>query len=337
MKLVIDAMGGDNAPVAPIGGAVRAVNELGIEVVLTGDEDTIKNELKKYTYDENRISILHTDEIITNEDEPVAAVKKKRNSSMVAAVKYLHDGQADAMLSMGNTGALLAAGLMIVGRIRGIKRPCLAALLPSAKGPVLLADSGANTNCKPICLVQFAMMGSLYMSDIRGVDNPEIGLLSNGAEKEKGDSLTKAAYPLIEKLPINLIGNIEGRDIMEGNAHVVVCDGFTGNVVLKTIEGMGAVVSRKVKEIFLKSIITKLGALFVSGGLKDFKKTMDYREYGGAPLLGLRKTIIKGHGSSDVKAVFSAIVQAKKCVDEKITNKITMSLANVDMSGALAE
>jgi len=331
MRLVIDAMGGDNAPSAPVAGAVRAVKELKTEIILTGDEKIIKNELAKYTYDEKFISIIHTDEVIENEDEPVAAVKKKKNSSMVVALKYLHDGNADAMLSMGNTGALLTAGLLIVGRIKGIKRPCLGALLPSQEGPVLLADSGANTNCKPICLVQFAMMGSLYMSDIMGIKNPKVGLLSNGTEKEKGDALVKSAHPLIEKLPVNFIGNIEGRDIMEGNAHVIVCDGFTGNVVLKTIEGMGGVVSRKVKGIFKHSVFTKLGALFVLKGLQEFKKSMDYREYGGAPMLGLKQTVIKGHGSSDEKAVFSAILQAKKCVDENITEKITESLKNSDM------
>ena len=238
----------------------------------------------------------------------------------------LKNGEGDAMLSMGNTGALLASGLLIVGRIKGVLRPALATLLPSNKGPKMLIDAGANTNCKAENLVQFGIMGSIYMKNVLGIDSPTVGLMSNGEEEGKGDELTKETYPLLKEAPVNFIGNIEGRDVMEGTADVITCDGFVGNVILKTVEGMGHVVSDKVKGMFKKSIFTKLGAVFVLGGLKEFKQTMDYREYGGAPLLGTKKPVIKGHGSSDAKAVFSAIYQAKKFVETNVINDIVNNI-----------
>lgn len=319
-------MGGDNAPQAPVGAGVKAVNELGIEVVFAGKEDVIKSELSKHKYDIEKIRIVNADEIIGNDEEPAKAVRRKKNSSVVTAAYCLKNDEGDAMLSMGSTGALLAAGLLVVGRIKGIQRPCLATLLPTAKGPRMLTDAGANTNCRPINLVQFAVMGSIYMSEVMGMETPKVGLLSNGEERGKGDSLTKETYPYMEKAPINFIGNVEGRDVMYGTADVTVCDGFSGNVVLKTIEGMGKVVSGMIKDMFYKNILSKISALLVSDGLKAFKKKMDYREYGGAPLLGLKKPVIKGHGSSDEKAVYSAIIQAKKCVEENIIEKTSESL-----------
>ena len=322
MKIIIDAMGGDNAPQAPIAGGVRAAEELGVDVVFVGKTEIIENELKKHKYVAERVTIVHADTVVSNHEEPAKAVRSKKDSSIVVAAQLLKDGGGDALLSMGNTGALLAAGLLIVGRIKGVLRPALATLLPSAKGPKMLIDAGANTNCKPENLVQFAVMGSIYMKGVMDIPNPTVGLMSNGEEEGKGDELTKETYPLLKDAPINFIGNIEGRDVMEGNADVMTCDGFVGNVVLKTVEGMGSVVGREVKKMFTSSIMSKLGALFVLKGVKDFRKRMDYREYGGAPLLGTKKPVIKGHGSSDEKAVFNAVRQAKKFVETGIIDEI---------------
>lgn len=326
MKIIIDAMGGDNAPQAPIEAAIKATQDFDISIILVGKEAVIENELSKYTYNKERISIVNADEVITNYEEPAKAVRAKKNASVVVAAKMLKDNEGDAMLSMGNTGALLAAGLLIVGRIKGILRPAIATLLPSAKGPKMLTDAGANTNCKSANLVQFALMGSIYMQGVMNIESPTVGLLSNGEEEGKGDDLTKQTYPLLKESNINFIGNVEGRDIMEGNADVTVCDGFVGNVVLKTVEGMGSVVGTMVKDMFSKNAISKIGALFVMKGIKAFKKKMDYREYGGAPLLGMKKPVIKGHGSSDAKAVYYAISQAKKFVESGITEKIEKSI-----------
>lgn len=298
MKIIVDAMGGDNAPMAPVEASVRAVKELDVEIVLVGKKEIVEKELSAYDYPNDKISIANADEVITNHEEPAKAVRSKKNASVVVAANMLKKGEGDAMLSMGNTGALLASGLLIVGRIKGILRPALATLLPSAKGPKMLIDAGANTNCKPKNLVQFGIMGSIYMKNVLGIESPTVGLMSNGEEEGKGDELTKETFPLLKKAPINFIGNIEGRDVMEGTADVITCDGFVGNVILKTVEGMGYVVSTKVKNIFMKNLFTKLGAIFVMGGLNEFKQSMDYREYGGAPLLGTKRPVIKGHGLS---------------------------------------
>lgn len=284
MKIIVDAMGGDNAPMAPVEASVRAVKELDVEIVLVGKKEIVEKELSAYDYPNDKISIANADEVITNHEEPAKAVRSKKNASVVVAANMLKKGEGDAMLSMGNTGALLASGLLIVGRIKGILRPALATLLPSAKGPKMLIDAGANTNCKPENLVQFGIMGSIYMKNVLGIESPTVGLMSNGEEEGKGDELTKETFPLLKKAPINFIGNIEGRDVMEGTADVITCDGFVGNVILKTVEGMGHVVSTKVKNIFMKNLFTKIGAMFVMGGLNEFKQSMDYREYGGAPL-----------------------------------------------------
>lgn len=326
MKIIVDAMGGDNAPMAPVEAAVRAVKELDVEIVLVGKKEVVEKQLSAYDYPNDKISIANADEVITNHEEPAKAVRSKKNASVVVAANMLKKGEGDAMLSMGNTGALLASGLLIVGRIKGILRPALATLLPSAKGPKMLIDAGANTNCKPENLVQFGIMGSIYMKNVLGIESPTVGLMSNGEEEGKGDELTKETFPLLKKAPINFIGNIEGRDVMEGTADVITCDGFVGNVILKTVEGMGHVVSTKVKNIFMKNLFTKLGAIFVMGGLNEFKQSMDYREYGGAPLLGTKRPVIKGHGSSDAKAVFSAIRQAKKFVETNLIEEIVNNI-----------
>ncbi len=334
MKILIDVMGGDNAPQVPVEAAVKAAKELGVDMVLVGDTAVIEKELAKYTYPAEKISIAHAPDVITNYEEPAKAVRSKKTASVVVAANMLKNGEADAMLSMGSTGALLTAGLLIVGRIKGVVRPALATVLPTAKGPKLLIDAGANTNCKPVNLVQFGVMGDAYMKNIHKIESPGVGLVSNGEEEGKGDDLTKKAYPEMKKAPFNFIGNIEGRDIMEGKADVIVCDGFVGNVVLKTVEGMGRVISDKVKGIFYKNIFSKLSALFVMSGIKDFKKTMDYREYGGAPLLGCKKLVIKGHGSSDTRSAFCTIKQAKMFIDTNVNNEIEENLAKINTEEA---
>lgn len=331
MKIIIDAMGGDHAPTAPVEAGARATRELGVDIVLVGKRDVIERELAKYQFDKNRLEIVHADEVITNHEEPAKAVRAKKNASVVVAGRLLKEGKGDAMLSMGNTGALLATGLLIVGRSKGVSRPALATLLPTDKGPKLLIDAGANTNCKDINLVQFAVMGSIYMKNVLDIDRPRVGLMSNGEEEGKGDALTKETYPLLQRAGVNFIGNIEGRDVMEGNADVITCDGFVGNVILKTVEGMGSVISKKVKGLFLKNMYTKIGSLFVAGGLKEFKKMMDYREYGGAPFLGVKKPVIKGHGSSDAKAAFSAIIQAKKFVETNVIQNIEGHIGSMEV------
>ncbi len=331
MKILIDVMGGDNAPQAPIGAAVKAANELDVHMVLVGDTEIIEKELKNYKYPEENISIVHAPDVISNYDEPAKAVRRMKTASVVVAAQMLKKGEGDAMLSMGSTGALLSAGLLIVGRIKGVLRPALATLLPTAQGPKLLLDAGANTNCRPANLVQFGIMGDAYMRNIYNIENPTVGLVSNGEEEGKGDDLTKKTYPIMKEAPFNYVGNIEGRDIMLGNCDVMVCDGFVGNVVLKTIEGMGKMISNKVKGIFKKNLITKIGALFVMGGIKEFRKAMDYREYGGAPLLGCKRPVIKGHGSSDVKAAFNAIRQAKLFVATDVIKDIEENLSKISV------
>lgn len=322
MKIIIDAMGGDHAPFAPVAAAAKASLETDAVMVLVGKTDDIKKELAKHKYNEKQIEIVQADGLITNYEDPAKAVRSKKDASVVVAANLLKNDEGDAMLSMGNTGALLAAGLLIVGRIKGVKRPAIATLLPTKEGPKLLTDAGANTGCKSEHLVQFAIMGDIYMKKILGIERPRVALLSNGEEEGKGNELVKETYPLMKKQSFNYIGNAEGRDIMEGNADVFVCDGFAGNLVLKTIEGMGSVVGKLVKGMFMQNIFTKIGALFVRKQLNDFKNMLDYREYGGAPLLGTKKPVIKGHGSSDVKAVYSAILQAIKFVDNDVIAEI---------------
>lgn len=326
MKIIIDAMGGDFAPGVPCDAAALAADSFDVDIVLVGKQDAIESELKKHKFDKSKITIRHAQEVVTNEEEPAWAVRHKKDSSISVAATMLKNGEGDALLSFGSTGALLAAGLLVIGRIKGILRPAIATLLPSESGPVLLLDAGANTNCKPENLVQFAKMGSNYMRDVMGYKNPKVGLVSNGEEEGKGDALTKQAYPVLKEAGLNFIGNIEGRDIMVGKAEVIVCDGFVGNVILKTVEGMGAVFSKALKGLFSEKLTSKLGALFVLGGIKKLKKRMDYREYGGAPLLGLSAPVIKGHGSSDTKAALSAIKQAKRFVETGFIAKLECEL-----------
>ncbi|MGM9927479.1 MAG: phosphate acyltransferase PlsX [Bacillus sp. (in: firmicutes)] len=316
MRIAIDAMGGDHAPKEAVLGAMKAVNEFeDLTIILVGDEARIN----EYMTPHERIEILHTDEEILATDEPVRAVRRKKQASMVLAAQQVADGNADACISAGNTGALMAAGLFVVGRIKGIDRPALAPTLPTLNGDgFVLLDVGANAEARPEYLVQFAIMGSVYAEQVRGIKNPRVGLLNIGTEEKKGNDLTKATFPLLKEAPINFVGNVESRDLMNGVADVVVTDGFTGNMVLKTVEGTALNLFKMIKEAMMSNFKSKMAAAVLKPELKKIKAQMDYSEYGGAGLFGLKAPVIKAHGSSDSTAFFSAIRQARTMVQYEV-------------------
>lgn len=332
MRILFDAMGGDNAPDANIKGAVKAINQIEAEVVLIGNKDII-NERIKELYGKNsiseisdRLSIKHTTETIEMEDIPTQAIKRKKDSSMVVGFNMLKNGEGDVFVSAGNSGALLTGATLLVGRIKGIDRPALAGILPSYKSRLLLIDSGSNTNCKPINLLQFAQMATIYLHNTFGTERPRIGLLNIGTEETKGNELTKETYKLLkeksEELNINFIGNVEGRDAFSGNVDAIVTDGFTGNVFLKAVEGLGKFVKRTLTESLKKNFLSTLAAVPALPGIKRFSKTMDYKEYGGALFLGVKKPVVKAHGSSDEKLFEFTIKQAEQFVKNKAVDKM---------------
>ena len=324
MKLAIDAMGGDNAPKEIVLGAMKAVQAFSdIHITLVGDENKIKETLTSH----ERISVLHTTEVILGTDEPVRAVRRKKNASMVLAAQQVADGAADACISAGNTGALMAAGLFVVGRIEGIDRPTLAPTLPTIGGEgFLLLDVGANADAKPEHLLQNAIMGSIYSKKVRGIAKPRVGLLNIGTEEKKGNELTRHAFDLLKSADLNFVGNVEARDLLEGVADVVVTDGFTGNMVLKTIEGTALSMFKMLKTALMSSFTSKLAAAVLKPNLKTLKNTLDYSEYGGAALFGLKAPVIKAHGSSDAQAVFSAIRQTKEMVSNDVGKLIKQAV-----------
>jgi glycerol-3-phosphate acyltransferase PlsX len=326
MKLAIDAMGGDNAPKEIVLGAMKAIQQFSkLHITLVGDETKINPLLTN----KDRIEVLHTEEVILGTDEPVRAVRRKKNSSMVLATQLVADGKADACISAGNTGALMAAGLFVVGRIEGIERPALTPTLPTISGEgFLLLDVGANVDAKPEHLLQYAIMGSIYSEKVRGVKNPRVGLLNIGTEEKKGNDLTKQSFELLKTAPINFVGNVEARDLLEGVADVVVTDGFTGNMVLKTIEGTALSVFKMLKGALNSSLKSKLAAAVLKPDLYQLKNKMDYSEYGGAGLFGLKAPVIKAHGSSDAQAIFSAIKQASLMVDQDVSTLIKKAIEN---------
>jgi phosphate acyltransferase len=320
MRLAVDAMGGDNAPKEIVLGAMKAIEKYNdIHIVLVGDEKKIREHLTS----EDRIEILHTEEMILATDEPVRAVRRKKTASMVLAAQQVADGHADACISAGNTGALMAVGLFVVGRIEGIERPALAPTLPTIGGEgFLLLDVGANADAKPEHLVQYAIMGSIYSEKARGISRPRVGLLNIGTEEKKGNELVRNTYDLLKDADINFIGNVESRDLLEGAADVVVADGFTGNMVLKTIEGTAMSVFKMLKTALTSSFKSKLAAAVLKPDLTVLKNKMDYTEYGGAGLFGLKAPVIKAHGSSDANAVFNSIRQAREMVEKDVSGTI---------------
>lgn len=327
MKLAIDAMGGDHAPKEVILGVNRAIKAFpDIKVVLFGKKDAITPFLEM----NDRVQIVHTDEVIEATDEPVRAIKRKKQSSMVLMAKAVADGEAEACISAGNTGALMAAGLFIVGRMKGIERPALAPTLPTANGKgFLMLDLGANADAKPEHLLQYAIMGSIYAEKVRGIDKPRIGLLNIGAEKKKGNELTKRAYDLLEETNLHFIGNVEARDLLECAADVVVTDGFTGNMVLKTMEGTASTIFTMLKTVFTSNLKNKLAAGLVKSDLVELRHLMDYTEYGGAGLFGIRSPVIKAHGSSNANAIFNAIRQARDMVNHNVPDTIQKAIATL--------
>lgn len=322
MKIIVDAMGGDNSIEATVNGSIGAVRESDLEIVLIGKKDLIEKELNKSNYDGDRIEIIHTEEVITNNDSPTLAIRRKKNSSIVVGFNKLNEGYGEAFISSGNTGSLLAGGLFLIKRIKGIDRAAISSLYPTRNGMTLLLDMGANVDCKPEYLKQFAIMGSTYSEKILGISSPTVGLVNVGTEKEKGNTLVKEAYELLSNSDINFYGNIEARDIPEGIVDVMVCDGFVGNVVLKLTEGIANLFFSTLKEEFTKKASSKFAALMLKPQLKSFKERFDYREYGGAPLLGIKKPVIKAHGSSDAFAIKNAIKQAKIFTEKKVIDKI---------------
>lgn len=320
MRIIVDAFGGDNAPLEVIKGCVKAVDELGTDIILTGSRETIERCAADNGLSLRGIEIEHTDDVFDIHEKPGEIVKSGKNTSMGLGLRLLADGRGDAFVSAGSTGALVMGATFIVKRIKGIKRVAPSPMLPGDKGSFILLDAGANTECRPEMLAQFAVMGSAYMEKVMGVKSPKVALLNIGAEETKGRELEIESYRLLRDSGLNFVGNIEPRDLPKGEVSVVVTDGFTGNVVLKLYEGMGSFFSRKLRWIF--SGAGSIGALFSMKKIKGFKEQMDYRKVGGSALLGVRKPVIKAHGSSDSIAFFNAVRQAKQCVDGNVTQVI---------------
>ena len=331
IKVALDAMGGDNAPVEIIKGGVDAINENSkVKVFFVGQEEVIKAELAKYKYNAQQAEIVNATEVIETAEPPVMAIRKKKDSSIVKALTMVREGVCDAYVSAGSTGATLVGGQVIVGRLKGIERPALAPLIPTETGVSLLIDCGANVDAKPSQLVQYAKIGSVYMENIMGIKNPKVGIVNNGAEEEKGNALVKETFPLLKNCPeINFVGSVEARDIPKGVVDVVVCEAFVGNVVLKLYEGVGATLIKKVKAGMMSSLRSKIGALLVKPALKQTLKSFDLEQYGGAPMLGLNGLVVKTHGSSKSVEIKNSVLQcvtfSEQNINEKIEDIISLS------------
>ena len=323
-KVALDAMGGDNAPVEIVKGAMDAISKRkDIKIFLVGQENVVQKELEKYTYDKEQIEVVDAPEVIETAEPPVMAIRKKKQSSIVVAMNMVKKGEADAFVSAGSSGAILVGGQLLVGRIKGVERPPLAPLLPTEKGVSLLIDCGANVDARPSHLVQFAKMGSIYMENVVGIKNPRVAIVNNGAEEEKGNALVKETFPLLKEIEgINFIGSIEARDIPAGYADVIVCEAFVGNVILKLYEGVSSELIHKIKEGMMSTLKSKIGALLVKPALKQTLKSFDATEYGGAPLLGLKGLVVKTHGSAKSVEIRNAIFQCVQFKQQKINEKI---------------
>ncbi len=327
MKIIIDAFGGDNAPKEILLGAHQAVKELGVEIIAVGNETTIRTVAENEGISLRGITIHHASDVLTMHDEPTDVLKKKPDSSLAVGLKLLREGAGDAFVSAGSTGALLVGATLLVRRVPGIKRPALATVIPGDPRPYLLCDCGANADCRPEMLVQFATMGAAYMEKVMGVAKPTVGLVNNGTEESKGGELQLAAHALLKESGLNFIGNVEARELNAGAADVAVCDGFTGNVVLKLTEGVAGLMNKKIKAVFKSGLAGNIAYLLTKPELKKFKASMDYTEHGGAPILGVAAPVIKAHGSSNAKAFKNAIRQAKACVENDVTGAIRAAAA----------
>lgn len=324
MRIAIDAMGGDHGPAMTVAGALLAAKEWNdVEIILVGDEGKISAHIPEGAKPAN-ITVLHAADVISADDEPARAVRRKKEASMVVAGRLIREGAADAMISAGNTGALMATGLLIVGRIDGIERPALAPMLPTMDGSGVLAlDLGANMDSSADNLLQYAIMGSIYRSKVHGLAKPRVGLLNVGTEAAKGNELAKAAYPLLEQAPIHFVGNVEAREVLHGPCDVLVCDGFAGNILLKAMEGTAEVVFSALKTEFTRTFVSKLAAAILKPGLSAFKKKMDYSEHGAAPLLGINGLVLKSHGPSDANAFKNAVRQARIALANRLVEAIS--------------
>jgi len=330
VRIVVDAMGGDNAPQVNIEGAVACIREytsLGIdEIILVGPENLLKEKMSGYSLKKLPFSIVDAQEVIASDESPTAAVKNKRDSSIVVAVNLVRDGRADAILSAGHTGAVMTAALIGLGKLGGNYRPAIATLIPNLKGSSVLIDVGANVESKPRHLYQFAIMGNVYACHILGIENPRVGILSIGHERSKGNELTFESHRLLEEAPLNFVGNVEGRDITNGNVDVVVCDGFIGNILLKFGESLAEMILKELREEFSRGWWLRLGGLISRPAFRNFKKRVDYSEYGGAPLLGVNGTVIICHGSSSARAIKNGIRAAAELVRHQVNKHIEESL-----------
>lgn len=325
VKVALDVMGGDNAPQAMVEGAVNALKEKdNLFIYALGKKEIVEQEFANYTdYDKTRIEFVDCREVIETAEPPVMAIRKKKDSSIVCGMNMVKRGECDAFVSAGSSGAILVGGQVIVGRIKGVERPPLAPLIPTAKGVSILIDCGANMDARPSFLVQFAQMGSIYMENALGIEKPRVAIVNVGAEEEKGNALVKEAFPLLKNCPdINFIGSIEARDIAYGYADVIVCDAFVGNAILKTYEGVGGVLLDTIKDALMTNLKTKIGALLIKSTLKETMRKFDASEYGGAPLLGLNGLVVKTHGSSKAKEVKNTLLQCITFKEEDINNKI---------------
>ena len=326
MKIIIDAFGGDNAPLEIIKGSALAVKDLGAEIILTGNEAEIKRVASENNISLENIQIEDCDEVITMEDEPIAVRKTKKNSSMAVGFRLLNEGKGDAFISCGNSGALCVGATTIAGRIKGIKRTAFAPVLPSNSGFFMLLDGGANVDARPEMLYQFALMGSVYMERVMGVKNPRIGLANVGTEEHKGNDLYRETFKLLSDSNLSFVGNVEGRDLSEGVCDVVLCDGFTGNLILKTYEGVAITLMKKMKHMFTDSLKGKLAAVLTMKDLKELKKKFDYNQYGGAPILGSAKPVFKAHGDSKAVTIRFAVELSMNYVNGNAIDIISSSL-----------
>ncbi len=333
MRIAVDAFGGDNAPLEIVKGAIAAAEVITDEIILVGKEQEIKDILKSENVPEGLLSVRHADEVIGTDEHPVAAIRAKKNSSLMVALKMVKDNEADAVVSAGNTGAYLAGAFRVLGRIKGVKRPALTAIMPTVGDqPSVILDVGANADCKPFQLVQFAHMGAIYAEEILGIENPRVALLNIGAEEAKGNALTKETYALLKNESINFIGNIEPREVLSGAADVIVCDGFTGNVLIKLIEGTASTLFSMLKTVFYKNLKTKLAAAVLKPGLKTIKSKMDYSEHGGVPFLGIDGVVFKAHGSSNALTIKNAIRAASSYLEAGINQRIKNLVAQSSMA-----
>ncbi len=333
VNVIVDAFGGDNSPDAVIEGSVMAVKELGVQVTLVGNEEIIRQTAQKKELDLMGIDIINSDSVIDIHEEPTEIIKGKKDCSMARGLAALRDGKGDAFVSAGSTGALVVGATFITKRLKGIKRAALAPILPAKDGYIMLLDAGANTDCRPEMLEQFAVMGSAYMEKVMNVKNSRVGLLNIGEEDTKGRELEIETYKLLSSSPLNFTGNIEARDLPFSKCDVVVADGYTGNIALKLYEGMGLFFAKTLKGMLTKNIKSKIAAAFLMGEVKEFKKKIDYSEVGGAVLLGISRPVIKAHGSSDANAFYNAIRQAKNCVDGGVTERISGYLEKMRGAG----